>query len=203
MTELDRALLLSVRPHYAEKIVTGAKSAEIRRQRPGVHPGMPVVIYATLPTGAVIGTARVVGISSGPPSDLWVLHHDQVGLSREDYDSYLKGTSIAYILTLTAPRRLNAPLPLSHLRAAAAFQPPRSFQYLTRNKLHELVDGHPGGGPLLDLIPPTQSPEEALFPRAWHDAGSSLAPPRHHEAKPPPSRPVKKPARHQATIESR
>jgi len=165
VTELDRALLLSVRPHFAEKIITGTKSAEIRRQRPGVHPGMPVVIYATLPTAAVIGTAQVVSISSGQPDDLWALHRDQVGLSRDEYDSYLEEASIAYILTLTDPQRLNTPLPLSHLRSAADFQPPRSFQYLTRDKLHELVDGHPGGGPLLDLFPPDQLREESLFPR--------------------------------------
>jgi predicted transcriptional regulator len=123
-----------------------------------------VVIYATLPTAAVIGTAQVTGISSGQPGDLWALHHDQIGLSREEYDRYLEGASIAYILTLTDARRLNTPLSLSHLRAAADFQPPRSFQYLTRDRLRELVDGHPGGGPLLDLIPPDQSIEYSLFP---------------------------------------
>jgi predicted transcriptional regulator len=164
VTEQDRALLLSVRPHFAEKIITGAKSAEIRRQRLGVQPGTPVVIYATLPTAALIGTAQIAAVSSGRPAELWAVHHDQVGLSREEYDSYLEGASVAYILTLTDARRLHAPLTLSHLRAAADFQPPRSFQYLTRDRLHELVDGHPGGGPLLDLIPSDQSAEDSLFP---------------------------------------
>jgi predicted transcriptional regulator len=153
VAEHERALLLSVRPRFAESILTGAKSAEVRRQRLGVQPGTPVVIYATLPTAAVVGTARVAGVSSGRPVDLWSRHHEHMGISREEFDSYLEGAAIAYVLSLTEAQCLSEPLTLSHLRAAADFQPPQSFQYLTRHKLRELVDGHPGGGPLLDLMP--------------------------------------------------
>jgi predicted transcriptional regulator len=153
VTEHRRALLLSVRPRFAESIITGAKSAEIRRQRPGAQLGTPVVIYATLPIAAVIGTARIAGITAGTPADLWARHHAQVGVSREEFDAYLQGAATAYILLLAESQRLSTPLTLRHLRATADFQPPRSFQYLTRDKLHELVDDHPGGGPLLDLLP--------------------------------------------------
>lgn len=163
MTEHNRALLLSVRPRFAESIITGTKSAEIRRQRPRVQRGTPVVIYATLPAAAVIGTARIAGISSGSPADLWARHREQVGVSREEFDSYLDGAPTAYILILAEAKRLSMPLSLHDLRASADFQPPRSFQYLTRDKLHELVDGHPGGGPLLDLIPADKATEDSLF----------------------------------------
>lgn len=163
MREHDRALLLSVRPRFAESIITGTKIAEIRRQRPGVQRGMPVVIYATLPTAAVVGTARIAGISSGSPADLWAQHRGQVGVNREEFDSYLDGAPIAYILILAEAQRLSVPLSLHDLRASVDFQPPRSFQYLTRDKLHQLVDGHPGGGPLLDLIPADRATEGPLL----------------------------------------
>jgi predicted transcriptional regulator len=161
--EHERALLLSVRPRFAEPIIMGTKSAEVRRQRPGVQPGTPVIIYATLPTAAVVGTARIASISSGRPADLWYRYQDQLGMSREEFDRYLDGVSIAYVLILAMAQRLSLPLTLSYLRASADFQPPRSFQYLTRGKLHKLVNGHPGGRPLLDLIPADRATEDTLF----------------------------------------
>jgi predicted transcriptional regulator len=166
VTEHERALLLSVRPRFAESITTGAKSAEVRRRRLGVDPGTPVIIYATMPIAAVVGTARVAAISPGRPSDLWSRYHQQMDMSREEFDNYLKGVSIGYVLTIIDPQRLKMPLALSYLRASADFQPPRSFQYLTRRKLYELVNGHPGGGPLLDLIPADQMLEAGANRRA-------------------------------------
>lgn len=163
MTEHERALLLSVRPRFAEPIIMGTKRAEVRRQRPWVQPGTPVVIYATLPTAAVVGTAQIANVNAGRPDDLWSQYHDQIGMRQEEFDSYLNGVSIAYVLILAKAQRLTVPLSLSHLRATADFQPPRSFQYLTRAKLYKLVDGHPGGGPLLDLIPAEQAAAEPLF----------------------------------------
>ena len=90
MDEHERALLLSVRPKFAESILNGSKTAEIRRQRPDVRPGTLVIIYATKPKGAIVGTARVSGMSQGSPDEIWKRHKAQVGISREDFDSYLE-----------------------------------------------------------------------------------------------------------------
>jgi predicted transcriptional regulator len=151
--EQERALLLSIRPRFAESIVAGTKRAEIRRQRLGVQAGTPVIIYATLPVAAVIGTARIAEVTEGTPAEMWALHKTQVGLNRAEFDSYLEGAATACILLLADARRLTTPLTLEQLRTTEAFQPPQSYLYLTRSRLHKLVNGHPGGGPLLDLMP--------------------------------------------------
>lgn len=145
-------MLLSVRPRYAESILAGTKRAEIRRQRPGILPGTPVIIYATKPLGAVIGTAKIDQVCQGTPAELWDQHHQDVAVSQDEFDQYLSGTSTAYILLLSGARRLARPLTLDDMRESAQFQPPRSYRYVNRNTLRTLVNGHPAGTPLLALL---------------------------------------------------
>lgn len=153
MTEHERAMLLSVRPRFADSILAGTKKVEIRRQRPSAHSGTPVIVYATKPVAAIVGTAYVDKVLFGPPPSLWESHHAQMGITREEFDKYLIGVSTAYLLMLTRARHLPCPLTLEDMRESAAFQPPRSYRYLDRSTLRTLVNGHPGGGPLLSLLP--------------------------------------------------
>jgi predicted transcriptional regulator len=152
VTDHERAMLLSVRPRFAESILAGAKRAEIRRLRPTAQPGTPVIIYATRPLAAVVGTACIDDVCHGTPSILWEEYHSHMGVTRREFDQYLQGLSIAYLLILSEVRRLTCPLTLEDMRETAAFQPPRSYRYLDRNALRTLVNGHPGGGHLLSLL---------------------------------------------------
>jgi predicted transcriptional regulator len=145
-------MLLSVRPRFADSILAGTKDAEIRRQRPSAQAGTPVIIYATRPVGAIVGTAYVDRVLFGPPASLWESHQAQMGITRDEFDTYLSGVSTAYLLMLTRARHLPHPLTLEDMRESAAFQPPRSYRYLDRSTLRALVNGHPEGGSLLALL---------------------------------------------------
>ena len=153
MSQQERALLLSVRPCFAESIMNGSKVAEIRRQRPSIEPGTPVIIYATQPVAAVVGTARLSEVHHGPPDDVWSDYHSFMGVTHEEFDEYLAGAAAAYILMLADVRRLETPLTLSEMRATSGFHPPRSYRYITRASLSVLVNGHPCGDVLLSLLP--------------------------------------------------
>ncbi len=156
MTERDRAMLLSVRPRFAESILAGTKRAEIRRQRPGILPGTPVIIYATKPLGAVIGTAIIDRVCEGAPKDLWDRYHQDMGVTQEEFDGYLAGISTAYLFLLSGTSRLISPLTLEDMRESADFQPPRSYRYVNHNTLRTLVNGHPARTPLLSLLQSSQ-----------------------------------------------
>jgi predicted transcriptional regulator len=152
MGENERALLLSVRPQFAESILEGSKTAEIRRQRPDVRPGTLVIIYATKPVGAIVGTARISGLSQGSPAEIWEQHQAHAGIAREDFDTYLDGAATAYALLLERVQRLVPLLTLEEMRAAASFQPPQSYRYVTQNILNSLVGRHPEGDSLLTML---------------------------------------------------
>jgi len=149
VTDHDRAMLLSVRPRYAESILAGAKRAEIRRQRPGIAPGTPVIIYATKPLGAVIGTAIIDRVCEGTPADLWNQYHQEMGVTQDEFEQYLSGIPTAYLLLLSGASRLISPLTLDDMRESADFQPPCSYRYVDHSTLRTLVNGHPAGTSLL------------------------------------------------------
>lgn len=174
MTDHERAMLLSVRPQYAEAILAGTKRAEIRRQRPSAAPGTPVIIYATKPRAAVIGTAHIDQVCDGTPAILWDQYQHLMGIARQEYNRYLQGASIAYVLLLGGARHLRHPLTLGDLREAADFQPPRSYRYVNHSALRTLVNGHPAGPSLLSLLPnatqaltPTRDPQTVVPPSAF------------------------------------
>lgn len=152
MDKSKRALLLSVRPQFAKAILAGFKTAEVRRQRPDVHPGTLVIIYATKPIGAIVGTARISSVAEGTPHELWARYQGRAGISREEFDGYLENAASGYILLLERVQRLVPLLTLEEMRAAAALQPPQSYRYVNQKMLKDLVSGHPKRDSLLPMF---------------------------------------------------
>lgn len=128
----ERALLLSLRPRFAELVLAGAKSVELRRVPPNVPAGAVALIYATSPTCAIVGVAAVVAVHVDNRERIWQQHGKHTGVTRREFDEYFKGSLEAVAITLSAVRRLPCPVGLAQLRQGQAwFRPPQSFRYLT------------------------------------------------------------------------
>lgn len=142
MTPGDRTLLLSLRPRFAEAILSGAKTVELRRRPINAQPFTPIILYASSPTMAIVGTARLGEVQVHKPAAAWRKHRQSLSLSRSEFDLYLDGSSWAYVLLLEYVCVLNEPLSLRTLRQEAAFQPPQSFRYVAASdpgQLHGLI----------------------------------------------------------------
>jgi predicted transcriptional regulator len=156
------ALLLSVRPRYAGAILTGAKTAELRRRPVAVATGTKVILYASTPLMAVVGTARLDFVERAAPSWIWQRYRKRLGLSRAEFDTYLDGAHNATILALSEVTALPNPLPIASLRHDQPFQPPQSYRYVATTDpaaLRRLADGpnvaRSGG------VPATVAPDQA------------------------------------------
>ncbi|MFE0420757.1 ASCH domain-containing protein [Streptomyces tendae] len=152
MNTPDRALLLSLHPRFATAILNGDKTVELRRQRVTAPPGTPVIIYATSPVMALTGTARLTGVDTAAPGQIWRWHKAACGISKAEYTRYMDGATHASALLIDHPHPLTSTVPLAHLRAASAFHPPQSYRYLTQEALRELVCGHESAGELLERV---------------------------------------------------
>lgn len=170
MNDTERALLISVHPRFATAILEGTKTVELRRQRVAVPEGTPVVLYATSPVMALVGSARVSRVDSATPAAIWRRHRADSGIDRDEYDAYMHGASQASALVLKSPQPLGQAVPLAHLRASGAFHPPQSYRYITRSFLIELLRGHQAGVELLSQLKAAQPsgslPVRTLTPRA-------------------------------------
>src|SRR4051812_19884541 len=102
----DRSLLVSVRPRFADLLLAGTKTVELRRQRPAVVPGAVVVIYASSPFKGVVGTASVAAIRVGRLDAIWRDFGSQTGVTRGEYNAYFAGLDEAVAIELRDVRRL-------------------------------------------------------------------------------------------------
>jgi predicted transcriptional regulator len=139
VNEPERAMLLSVHPRFATAILAGDKTVEVRRQRVAAPPGTAVLLYATAPTKAIVGMARITSVQVSTPSEVWSASRSRAGISRREYDTYMDGAVQASGLTLEAPVTFDAPVPLTALRAAGAFHPPQSYRYLRPEDLRKMA----------------------------------------------------------------
>lgn len=126
----DRSLLLSLRPRFAEAILSGAKTVELRRRPVKASPGTVVVLYASAPTMAVVGTAVLVDVVALSPHTAWRRYRHTLSLSWSEFTEYLAGAERAHLLRLDDVKEVDQPLTLQTLRGSAPFQPPQSFRYL-------------------------------------------------------------------------
>ncbi|WP_338602358.1 hypothetical protein [Saccharopolyspora sp. SCSIO 74807] len=131
MEPTSRPLLLSLRPRFAEAILTGSKTVELRRTRVAAPIGTELVLYASSPVMSVVGVATLLGRESGTPDSIWRKHKQHAGVRRREYDEYFAGSGLATALSIGKAQALAIPYTLAWLRDEAAFQPPQSYRYLT------------------------------------------------------------------------
>jgi predicted transcriptional regulator len=132
----DRALLLSVKPQYADLILDGRKTVELRRTCPSLPAGASVVLYGSSPMRAILGTATLDAVECETPAQLWKSVGHLTGIGFEQFAAYFADTSVAYGLRLIAPRPCE-PLPLQELRQHG-LEPAQSWRYLTQEQFQHL-----------------------------------------------------------------
>ncbi|MFC5952997.1 ASCH domain-containing protein [Streptomyces pratens] len=158
MNDPERAMLLSVHPRFATAILAGSKTVEVRRQRVAAPPGTPVLLYATAPTMAVVGMARIAAVHVASPGEVWSAHRGQTGITRREYGAYMSGATQASGLTMEDPVSFEEPVTLTALRSAGSFHPPQSYRYMKSDELRQVAVAGPVVGTALrealgDLVP--------------------------------------------------
>ena len=74
-----RTLLLSLRPRFAELLLQGTKTVELRRVQPDVGRGTLVLLYASSPMRALVGTSVVEDVQVAARDDIWRLLQHTAG----------------------------------------------------------------------------------------------------------------------------
>lgn len=124
------AIFISVRPYYADQIITGWKTVELRRKFPEVAERTPSLIYSSSPAKAVLASAWIRRVHTGTTLEIWRKFHAVAGIERGDYMNYFRGSRNAHAIELFNVQPFETPLPLPELREKYGFEPPRSWRYL-------------------------------------------------------------------------
>ena len=147
--ELDTTedhLLVSIHSHYAELILSGVKSVELRRRFARNVVGRKMFIYATLPKAAVVGHVQIEGIEHISVAEIWDLYGARAAISRDAFTRYFEGVNAGYAILLSEPKRYDHPVPLQALRAIHKLTVPQSYTFL-REAHRELIEHEQDQGP--------------------------------------------------------
>lgn len=87
---------LSIKRIYAELIVSGVKTIELRKRPLGMELGDLIILYETTPNSVIKGGFIADKTISLPPSRMWNQYHHVMGVEKEFYDIYFKNCEFAY-----------------------------------------------------------------------------------------------------------
>ena len=127
--------LMSIRPRFAQAILEGKKTVELRRvplKRPVTH----VVIYETGITGAIVGLFEVRRIVEQSPRQTWRTYNGTSGLTKKEFDAYFIGKQCAVAIEVGHTCRFPEPVPLAEI---AVTRPPQSFMYLSSSHVGRFI----------------------------------------------------------------
>ena len=129
-------LLMSIKPKYVDKLMSGEKVVEIRRKFNPKWRGCRAVIYTSSPVQAIHGYATIKSVDRGKPNHIWDKYSNEIGCSREEFDNYTKGSDIIYAIPLNSFETYVAPLYLEQLSYLLQkdIKPPQSYLSFQNNK---------------------------------------------------------------------
>jgi predicted transcriptional regulator len=132
------AILLSVKPRFADLIVAGTKRVELRRAIPAQSVDT-IALYSSSPVQAIIALVDVRETIEASPSKLWDVARDNGGgLTRAELRTYFEPKKTGFALMLENVRVFDKPV--NPKKFFKVFTPPQSFKYLTEKELQRLVD---------------------------------------------------------------
>jgi predicted transcriptional regulator len=118
--------LISIKPPFAEAILSGQKRVEFRKTRPSFGSGARAVIYESRSEQCIVGVFEVKKIEEGTPQGLWRKLRADAGVSRSAMLGYFDDAPVAYGIVIAWARRVR-PRPLPH-----GLRPPQTWLFLDR-----------------------------------------------------------------------
>ncbi len=123
-----RAVLLSIKPKYADLILAGTKRVELRRSWPSNDVGV-MVLYSSAPVQRLVGVAFVDRLEERDFEGLWTLSQaNGGGVTYEELKDYVKGKRTAFGIMIKRVQAAEAQVDPKDL--FSGFMPPQSLLYL-------------------------------------------------------------------------
>lgn len=121
-------VLLSIKPEFADRILSGEKRFEFRKAVFKNDSVKTVVIYATLPVGKIVGEFDIEEVLEARPSKLWKATRAYSGITKAFFEQYFNGREKGYAIRVKTATRYHEPLDLQSVVPNGVA--PQSFRYL-------------------------------------------------------------------------
>jgi predicted transcriptional regulator len=137
-------LLISVHKRFADDLLNGRKTVELRRRPIRAGKGSRIWIYCTVPLGVVSGVGIVASIVAGSTDWVWRHYGKAAAVSKTEFYEYFRDRDEAHAIVFSEVSRLKRPPTLAQLRTKARLHPPQFYSRLNESQvrfLEELSEG--------------------------------------------------------------
>ncbi len=129
-------LLISIKPEYAQKILDGEKTVELRKTRTRLKTGDIVLVYVSSPQQVIAGFFEVESIEifenlSKEKKYFWEKIKNKAHIKQKDFNNYYKSASIGVAIFIKKVHKFDNTAELIKLKQKIEnFTPPQSYRYL-------------------------------------------------------------------------
>lgn len=132
---MDQAII-SLKPQYANLILSGEKTVELRNRTVRLKSGTTIWIYATQPVGRIVANAKIKTVSHGIPSEIWDRYGEKICIEKTHFDFYIGNSRQVSALVLSSVKRIQDPCTLENIRQVVEdFHPPQFYSHLPSDDL--------------------------------------------------------------------
>ena len=125
----SKTIILSIHPRHVEKILSGEKQYEYRKQIPTDI--QYIVIYATAPIKKIVAVVNIDTILIDTPLKIWEQTKSGAGISQDFYIDYFKNRTVAYAIKFCKIHRL--PNPVDHTVIDGVKCAPQAYMYVNES----------------------------------------------------------------------
>lgn len=126
-------VLLSIKPKYVDKIITGEKKYEFRKTRLNKEKIENVYVYSTSPVKKITIRFTIKDIIEGSPQSIWDKCSEYSGTLKDEFFNYFTGKEKAFAIEIKEVEQLDNPI--DPYLEIGNFTPPQSYYYLKKHIL--------------------------------------------------------------------
>lgn len=132
----NQEILLSIKPVYANSILSGEKRYEFRKTRMS-DSVRGMLLYASSPEQRIVGYVEIDEVIAESPSKIWDITKGYGGISREKFRAYFKGKKTAYALKIKKVHKLD--VKINPKEIFKNFTAPQSYMYIEENIVKKII----------------------------------------------------------------
>lgn len=126
-------ILLSIKPQYVEKIISGEKRYEFRKREFKRRDIDTIVVYSSGNVKKLVGEIKFKRILSDTPYKIWQKTHVQSGMTEESFMRYYMNKDKAYAIVIDSFHLYNEPIDLE--TKYPGVKAPQSYKYIDETNL--------------------------------------------------------------------
>lgn len=117
-------MLMSIKPCYAEKILSGEKTIEFRKRK--FKPVDRIYIYETSPVKMVVGYFKYYDVLVKNPLLIWRDNWQRAGMHFKEFEKYYFNSDHAVAILIECVNIFDKPISINEFDGGVA---PQSFRY--------------------------------------------------------------------------